>query len=193
MKKVFSSFIIMAICGAFAFFSQSCSKIIPAQDVSWSGIDDTLMVPIVSDTMLHLGIGTGSFRYNIDSLIRNKTSNALSASNIQKVTVTSVKLTIVNPDNTNNFANFKYSALYFNSSVNNVSVLTAYVQNNPNVYSDTLNLPVGSSVDLKSYLYSSSSSGPVTINYAFGGQLRSPTTKILTVAAHVTYDIKVSL
>jgi hypothetical protein len=193
MRKVFTLSAIIAVCGAFAFFSQSCSKIIPPQDVSWSGIDDTLKVPIVSDTVMHLGIGTSSFSYNIDSLIKNKTNNAFSANNIAKVTLKSVKLTIVNPDNQNNWANYKFSALYFNSSVNMTQVLAANVPNNPDVYSDTLSLPVDNTIDLKSYLYSSSYSGPVKISYVFGGQLRRPTTKILTVAAHVEYDIKVSL
>ena len=190
MKKAFNSFIIIAICGAFAFFSQSCNKLIPAQDVSWSGIDDTVKVPIISDTSIHSALGSGTFTYNLDSMIKGKTSGLVSIKNITSAKLKSCKLTILNPDNDNNFANFKASALYINSSVNPTTILTANVINNPNVYADTLNLPVDPSLDLKNYLYSSSSSGPLTVSYFFGAQLRKNTTKILTVVIHAEYDVK---
>ena len=191
MKTTFKSFIIIGLCGAFAFLSQSCNKVLPGVDVSWSGVDVTQNVPIVPDTVTHLAMGTSTFKYNIDSMIKAKAGTSFSASMISKVTLKSCKLTINNANPTNNFANFQLCDLFFNSSINPVTAHTATIANNPDMNSDTLDVPVDNTIDLKSYFYSSSSSGPVTITYVFGGKLRRPTTMVLNVTAHVEYDLKI--
>lgn len=186
-KKIILSAIAFTGC-IFSFYS--CNKIaqVLAQGITWTGIDETITVPIVTDTTSHVSMGTGSFSYNLDSLIKNKTNNALGLSNVDTFEFTSCTLTITNPDSNNNFQNFQYAQATFSTNANTAAATIGEVDNNPDTYAATLSLPVNSSVNMKSYL---NPIGITTINYYLTGKLRKATTTTLTVQVHVAYYIHV--
>ena len=160
----------------------SCSKIaalIRAQAISFTATDLTFNIPVTTDTATVTSIGSGTFTYNIDSLIRAQTANQLGLANIDTFTLTSCTLTVQNPDDNNNVANFE--------SANPANM--GSISNNPDVYGTTLNVPVNASVNLTTYV---SPSGVTTFNYSVTGKARRATTKVLNVAMHVTYNIHVS-
>lgn len=187
-KKLLLSVALIAGCSA-AFYS--CTKIasVLAQSISWQGIDITVDVPITSDTLSYNTIGTGTFTFNLDSFIKDKTGNALGLSNVDEFKFKSCTLTILDPDATNNFGNFEKAKASFFTSANTTSVLLGEVENNPATYAETLSVPINNTTNLKPYL---PNSGPVTIVYDLSGKLRTPTTKALTVQAHIEYDLHVT-
>ena len=186
-KKIILSAI--AIVGCIYAFN-SCSKLAQqlAQGITWTGVDETITVPIVNDTAMHTSIGTGSFSYNLDSLIKNKTNNALGLSNVDTFEFTSCTLTILGPDSNNNFQNFQLAQATFSTNANTTAATIGEVDNNPDTYSATLSLPVNNSVNMKSYL---NPVGITTFNYTLAGKMRKATTTALTVQAHVSYYIHV--
>jgi hypothetical protein len=185
MKKILL-FSVLAI-GLFALAFSSCNKIAAAfPAIAWSGTDVTFTVAPVSDTSLNTSIGTGTFSYDLDSLVKAQTKGAFSLSSISSFKFTSCVLTIQNPDPANNFQNFESAALSFSTNANTTPVTIGEVTNNPNTYAATLTLPVNSSVNVKNYL---PSSGPMVANYSLKGKLRIPTTTTLTIKVHVEYAI----
>jgi hypothetical protein len=195
MKKKLFPAVIFAVFLIATLPFQSCQKLtnqLVSQDVSWSGIDAVVNVPAVKDTLLHGNMGTSTFTFNLDSMIKSKTGGAFSASSISKVTLNKCVLTIQNPDQANNFANFQLCDVFFNSDKNPTTAHMGTIPNNPDVYAESLNVPVDNTIDLKSYLYSpTSSSTNTTFNYIYGGKLRRPTTKALTMNVHIEYTIHV--
>ncbi len=191
MRKLFKSFAFTTAILSTMFLTQSCSKGSLGQDVTWKGNDVTASVPIVPDTTLHSSMSSGTFTYNLDSMIKAETKNAFNITNIGKVTLKSCTVTIMNPDSANNFANFQQCNLSFYSNKNATPANIASISNNPDVYATVLNIPVDNTVDLKSYLYSSTSTTATTVNYVWGGKLRRATTKSLTIMVHVEYTIHV--
>jgi hypothetical protein len=190
MKKGLKSVFIAAICLTGIALSQSCNKLPIGKDVSWTGADVTITVPIVPDTLSHSNVGGGSFKYNLDSMIKAQTgSNTLGVSNISKVTLNSCQLTILNPDQSNNFANFESCYLNVSTSNNSTPVEAASITNNPDQYAETLSLPVSNNIDLKSYL--SSGNNTVTVSYSLGGKLRRATNKMVNINIHASYTIHV--
>jgi len=170
----------------------SCSKIaalIRAQAISFTATDLTFNIPVTTDTATVTSIGSGTFTYNIDSLIRAQTANQLGLANIDTFTLTSCTLTVQNPDDNNNVANFESAAGSFYTSANANPANMGSISNNPDVYGTTLNVPVNASVNLTTYV---SPSGVTTFNYSVTGKARRATTKVLNVAMHVTYNIHVS-
>ena len=179
-----------ACCGL--MFS-SCSKVTAvvakATGISWSGMDMTVTVPVVTDTSAHPSIANGAFTYNLDSLIKSQTSNLLGLANIDTFEITSCTLTIQNPDANDNFANFEMANLSFSTNYNATALPPiAEIGNNPNTYATTLNVPVNI-INLKSYV---SPVGATTFSYAMGGKLRTSTTDSLTVNIHLGYYIHVT-
>jgi hypothetical protein len=171
----------------------SCSKIaalIRAQAISFTATDLSFNVPVITSTTANTSIGSGTFTYNIDSLIRAQTVNQFGLANIDTVTLTSCTLTIQNPDADNNFANFESASGSFSTSADANVANMGSITNNPDTYAATLSVPVNSGVNLKSYV---SPSGLTSFSYSVMGQARRATTKPLTVTMHVTYNIHVSL
>ncbi len=185
-KKLLLTAVLFLSC-CFSFYS--CSKIADqlAQAISWNGVDVTFDVPPTSSTS-YASIGSASFTYDLDSFIKAYTSNALSLKNLTKFTFKSCKLTILNPDTANNFANFEKAKAEFSTSANSTTAVLGEVTNNPNTYAETLDIPINNTSNMVSYL---PSSGPVTINYNISGLLRTPVTTTLHVQAHIEYDIEV--
>ena len=181
--------LIAIVCSAVAF--NSCSKIADAiaQSFTWQGIDVIIDVPASSDTGSYATIGTGSFVYDFDSLIKDKTANQFGLKNIKSFTFKSCTLTILDPDTLNNFANFRQAKASFSTSTNPTTTVLGEVTNNPDVYATSLNLPINNTTNIKSYL---PSSGKVTLMYDLSGQIRKPVTRTIKVQAQINYTIQVA-
>jgi hypothetical protein len=188
-KALLSTFSVLGIAATLGF--QSCDKIkeaIPSQDVSFDGASADIIIPPVSDTTAQGSIAETSFKYNLDSLIKAQTSGALGFSNIQSIKVNSISITLNDADQANNFANFSYAGLSFNTDASNYDVYNlGYIANNPDAYSATLTPPVlDANQDLKKYFGANT-----TLRYLFVAKLRRKTTKALHGRAQVKYTITV--
>jgi len=186
--------ILLSLLGAFicTMVFNSCSKVASqlAQSLGWTGVDVTISVPPISDTtMQHASMAIGTFNYNLDSFIKAKTGNALGIKNVDTFRFTSCTLTITNPDTTDNFGNFQTALASFSTSTNTTTASLGEIDNNPSTYAATLTLPINNTTNLRSYI---PNSGPVTINYSYGGKLRGKTTTTINIQAHVEYYIHVT-
>lgn len=192
MKK--NTHIVLALCSAvmLLFSLQSCQTIqnaIPAQTITFTGASADFQIPVTTDTASDSIIGSASFSYNIDSEIKAVTSNTFGESNIQSVKLTSVILTLSDADSADNFANFSNLSSTFYTSVNTTPFTISNIPNNPDVYSDSLNVPIANpDQDLKPYFGSS-----MTFNYQVIGKLRRATTKTLNCHAAISYAIAVKI
>jgi hypothetical protein len=179
---------------AIAFISivcSSCNKIAQqlAQRIGWTGIDVTINVPVVNDTLSHSNIGTGTFTYNLDSLIKAETGNKFGIKNIDSFRFSSCTLNInPNGDPELSFANFESAEAIFFTNGNTTSTILGEIDNNPDAYATTLNVPINTTTDLMPYI---PSSGPITITYTLDGKLRRAITTACTVTAHIEYNIHV--
>ena len=169
---------------------QSCNlikKVIPDQTISFSAGGADVVLPVTSDTTNEVLIGNTAVAYNLDSMIKAQTSNALSASNIESVKVSNITLTLSDGDATNNFANFSSVDAAFSTNNNSTGYDIANIQNNPDVLNDSLALSVISAdTDLKSYFGTST-----TFMYQLHAKLRRATTHDLHCHVGITYTIKV--
>ncbi len=169
----------------------SCSKIKDAVAVpatfTWSAMDVTLNVPVVTDLSSHDVMGSGTFSYNLDSFIKKQTGDVYGINNIDEFRFHSCTLTMLNPDADNNFGNFETAKASFYTNVNNTAATIGQIDNNPSSYAGVLSIPINNTSNMKSYI---PSSGPITIYYSLGGKMRKVTTKTLNVQVHIEYDIK---
>jgi hypothetical protein len=148
-------------------------------------VDAEFTVPIVNDTTSDQSYGPATAYVNVDSFITAYSSGNYSIKNLKKATIESCLLTISNPDTDNNFANVQSCEIDFNSDVNTQIIHPATITNNPDVYADSLNVPVDNSMDVTSYMNAKQ------FNYTLKAKLRRPTTKVLNCAVHIKLNIEV--
>ena len=183
-------FLYAALIACTGIMYSSCGKIaslIRATAISWQAVDVSFNVPIVTDTANFTSVGSGSFTYNIDSLIKAQTLNQLGLANIDQFTLTSCTMTIQNPDASNNFANFESAGGSLSTSANTTPITMGTITT-PDTYSATLNVPV-TTANLKAYV---SPSGTTMFTYSVQAKARRATTKVLNVTVHVEYNIHVT-
>ena len=193
MKKALTTFAMAAVVAVSAgtLFS-SCNAVkdaVPSQTVSFDGASADVVIPPTSDTTAKGNLATATFRYNIDSLIKDKTGGALGAGNIKSVKIASVSLSISDIDQNNSFANFQYASFTFNTDVTPGSSPydVASIDNNPNVYAATLDLPLQSpNTDVKQYFGNNAQ-----FTYALIAKLRRAITKSLHCHIDIKYNIEV--
>jgi len=118
----------------------------------------------------------------MDSIIKSQTGDAFSLEDIESINVQECKLTILNPDTENNFANFEEGQVFFNTNTNPTPLIIASGPN-PDVYSDSWLIPVDASVNLKPYLLGTQ------LNYNISGKARRATTKPLNCKLSVKFKI----
>lgn len=77
--------------------------------------DVSLTIPVVSSTAQEGKVETLSFYINVDSIIKANTGGLFSLNSVSTVEIETVDMTINNADANNNFANFEYGILLFNT------------------------------------------------------------------------------
>ena len=173
----------------FALFSiSSCTKLAKnlQYDLDMQTATVDLIIPPYPDTAVIVA-GTQTSDYNIDSFIKANTANVLGVSNITSAKMKSCKLQIVPTLTTvnNNFANFKnINASFYTNG--NQTPYTLRILNNPNIYAESLSLPVDATSELKGYL-----SGGNKFTYNIGGQLRKAITDTVRCKATIVFSIHV--
>jgi hypothetical protein len=197
MKKILQLNLgIVALAAILTF--QSCNKlssIVKTPDVSFTGASTDVVIPPTSDTTAQAAIGQTAFSYNIDSMIKSQTGGVVGFSSISTIKIKNITLTLTDATPTNNFANFVYAGGEFNTyapytGTGNVNGYypaynIAYIQNNPDSYSNTISPPViDATQDVKKYFSSNT-----TFVYLIVAKLRRPITQTLHCHIDITYDI----
>ncbi len=129
--------------------------------------------------------GTQTNYYNIDSFIKANTLNAFGVSNISSAKMTSCTISLLDPNNAANFANFKSCTGSFYSD-GNTTPYEVTISDNPDVYAETLNIPVDTNAELKGYLVNST-----RFTYGLSGKLRRGTDDSLHCIATFTFKVRV--
>lgn len=185
-RKHLSAIAIIAI--TFGIFStlQSCTKLAKLLNFSLGMQTETVNVtiPVTSGTNGTVTVGPTTNSFNVDSFIKAQTGNQLGAANVSSVKLASVIFTLNNANSLNNFQNFESCSATFSSNTNSTP-FTVSIADNPDVYSNTLSLPVDSTTELKSYIGNE-------FNYTVSGKLRRGTTIPLDCTVTFTFNLKVS-
>ena len=144
---------------------------------------ESLTIPATPLTAGTATFGPATNTYNVDSFIKAQTGTLLGVENITSVKITSCELIINNATTTNNLQNFRSCSASFSSNTN----ATPYQINIPNindVYATSINLPVDTTAELKSYLGNQ-------FNYSVSGELRRATTIPLNCTLQFTFSVVV--
>jgi hypothetical protein len=183
-----NKFTLLAIAAVLILAVQSCDKIVADNlkfDLSMQTGSVDITIPPISDTTSNVTLGTVISSYNFDSAIKAGTSNKLGVSNIGSAKMVSCKLTLLNHNDSNNFANFQNTNVNFFTNSNTTPFVAATVTNNPDVYADTLNVPVDATTELKSYLTGTQ------LTYSLMGKMRRKTTDTIVCRVQLTMNVQV--
>lgn len=156
------------------------------QSLVWTGIDVTLDMSPVTDSVAHKTMGTGRFTYDLDSFITAETKSKFTLENVDTFKCSSAKITLLNPDSVHTLANFRIAQINFFSGNKITDTLLAEVTDVPTTATTELDLPAAHSNSVKNYL---PPYGALTFTYGIGGTLRRRTDKILKYIVHVEFYI----
>jgi len=183
MKKqnLISALSIVFLLGVVATL-QSCTKLASKLSFNLAMQTETVTVtiPPAGGTFT---VGPVTTYYNVDSFVKAQTANQLGAANITSVEITSAVLVVNNPTPADNVANFQSCSASFYSNTD-ATPYTISITDNPDVYSNMLNIPVDQT-QLSGYIGNQ-------FTYSFSGTLRRPTTIPLNCTITFTYSVKVS-
>lgn len=182
MKKGFTLIAFTAIA-AIAGLS-SCDKITEKLFSSFftNQAEEDFTINVITTTSLRTDLGTVSTNLNIDSIIKAETDNKFSLDDIKSVNIEEVKFTLLNPDNTNNFANFEEGWLMFNTNTVTAPVLVASGLN-PDIFADMWLLPVDKSINYKEHLRGNQ------LTYIVSAKARRVTTKKLDCRMSIKFKV----
>lgn len=183
MKKTLTLF---AVGFLFTTTLFSCNKLIeaffPGFDTDINAAEITIpAVPVVPTTETQLGSVT--FRFNLDSIIRSFTANAFSINTIASVRVKQIRFDFKNPDAQNNAANFESMRIGFSSNANSEPVTIGSV-NIPDTYATNISIPITEGIELKDYMKGEQ------ISYTLYAKPRRGTTQPLTTNIVVSISVK---
>lgn len=151
MKNRFS--IALIVLATLTFSLNSCEKLKEKLFTAFitNSAEEEFIINVITTTNAKTEIGLIRQTMNLDSIIKAETSNAFSLDDISSINMEEVKVTILNPDTDNNFANFEEGWLEFNTNFNTTPILVASGLN-PDVYAESWLLPVDKAINLKEYL-----------------------------------------
>jgi len=152
------------------------------QAFTTNAIEEDFTVKIINSTALKTEAGVIKATLNIDSIIDAETGGTFGLDDISSINIQEVKVTILNPDADNNFANFEEGWMEFNTNANTTPVQLA-TGLNPDAFSDTWMMPVDNSINLKPYL------AGTELSYVLFAKARRVTTKVLNCKIAVKYKI----
>lgn len=189
MKTAFSFFLLSSLILATFSFS-SCNKLksqVAVPDIFLKSKDIVFDIPPTAAGSQQQSADQ-AFDINAEIAANNTSGFTLSASNVKSATVSKVSVDITSAVSTsNNFANFTAGGVGLYSNTAPTKITVAQADNNPDVYSTHLDLPINGSTDVAPMLKGS------VITYIYGYTLRRATTVTLHVVIHVEYDIQLSL
>ena len=186
MKKFrFNLIAVLAVFGT--ILTQSCSDSVKKlhYDIPYNSGDVVVTILPTNNTTDLTTIMADPIRFNVDSFIKVKTGNVLGLKNITSVKLLSVKLTLLDGSDANNFANFESCSASFYSNLN-PGPYTVSIPKNPDVPAYTLDLPIDPDAELKSYMQGN------LFYYAIGGKLRRSVTASVKCKIEFTYNIVVN-
>ncbi|MEZ5047132.1 MAG: hypothetical protein R2831_09090 [Chitinophagaceae bacterium] len=186
MKKLFFYSISM-LSLASLFLLSSCSKIKDKlqTNITMKNADIEFTIPIISSTGTVSG-GEENVLVNIDSLL--KANNAeYAVNNIKSVHLKSCTISMVDGDANNNFSALEACNVSFHANTNTTDITLANVENNPDVESYNLSLPINTDIDFKDYF------NATEFTYRFSGTARKTTTKEIHCKANIEYTLTVGL
>lgn len=186
MKKVIYTVAALLMLGTIGF--SSCDKIKDLAKVNFNldNADGEFTIPVII-AVGEQSLGTDDIYMNLDSIIKEQNSK-VGAGNIKEVKIKSCELSLTNGDSKNNFSALESCTLDIKSNVKTNFVRMAGTTSNPDVESQTLNLPVESSLDLKDYFLSANQ-----FTYRITGKSRKTTDKELKCKVLVKYTIVAGL
>jgi hypothetical protein len=142
-----------------------------------------ITIPATTDTTGTMTIGPNTTTYNVDSFVRAQTDGQLNSGNIQSVKLKAVTLTLTNATAQSNFQDFQSCSASFYSNTNTTPYEIS-MPNNPDVYAETLSLPVDVNAELKSYIGNQ-------FTYTVTGKLRHPVKTSLNCTVTFNFDVVV--
>lgn len=170
---IFAALIIFTACS-------SCKKIAKAfggSDIAAPQYQVTIpIVPFVLPT--EISLGSYSFSFNLDSVVRANTSGAFGAKDVNSIKIKQVSINILNADQLNNLANFSSARVTLYSNANNTPV-ELFAINFADTYAASYNYTTTNSPELLSYLKGS------VLTYTLYGKMRRVTTKPLSMTLDV--------
>lgn len=182
MKTKFSIIALVALLFTVGLTScdQIKEKIFNAFLANSADIDFT--IDIISDTSKVGSIDSLSTNMDLDSIIRVQTNNAFNLTSITSINLEECKMTILNPDATNNLANFEQGNLTFSTDSKSVpvQVCSGIIAD---VYSDSWLMPVDKTINLKEYLIGHK------LSYNISAKARRVTTKKLDCKMSIKFKV----
>ena len=171
-----------------AFLLQSCDKVkdVVKANVDVNSTELAFDIPPVDNTEPNAALGAFTANVNVDSIIKAANSK-LGAGNITNAKLTSMSITLLNNDDTTNFANLESCSVSLSSNNKTDLVVIASALNNPNTPASYLDLNPNTDIELKDYL------NATTLNYSLSGKMRTPTKHVLKAKATIKYALTVSL
>ncbi len=157
-----------------------------SQTMIWAGIDASLDMSPVTDSVAHRTMGTGRFTYDLDSFITAETKSKFTLENVDTFKCSSAKITLLNPDSVHTLANFRIAQINFFSGNKITDTILAELPDVPTTATTELDLPPAHTNSVKNYL---PPYGALTFTYGLGGTLRRRTDKILKYNIHVEFYI----
>lgn len=179
MKKLLVFFSTVLLLAAVFY---SCKKLVAAifggTDVSAPEVQVTVpAIPFV--TANEIEIGTFSFQFNLDSIVKANTGGVFGVNAVNSIKVKQVVVNITNADQLNNLANFESARVSLKSDVNSTPV-QIFSATFPDTYASTATYTPANNPELLPYL-----KGAV-ISYTIYGKLRRITSKPLNIVVAVT-------
>ena len=187
MKKNFFSLQSTLVVACFTMLSMnSCMKLTKGiqYDLNMQTASMDLVIPPYTDTNISV-TGSQTNYYNIDSFIKARTGGMMGLANITRAKLESCVLVLNNSTQAENFANFRscIGTFYTNS---NTTPYVVNIASNPDVFADTLTLPVDTSADLTTYV-----NNGTQFTYSLGGRLRRATHDTLHCTATFKFNLHV--
>lgn len=139
-------------------------------------------IPVQSTIGTKGDVGSVVQNYNLDSLISAETGGAFGLDDIKSVELKTIEVVILNPDATNNLANFEEGWCVFSSDQNMtpIGIATGLI---PDTYADSYVMTPVPGINLKDYM-----TGKV-YTYVMQSKLRRATTKALNCKLKVAFQI----
>lgn len=171
------------------FMLFSCSKVTESVQRDIVVMPDSIqfIIPEISNVDLaDTTLATIPVQIDLDALIKSKAPN-FGISNLQSIRLTSLAISLVNPDTLNNFQNIQTLTVSIEAPGKNGATLIS-VPNIPDSRISGLNLPITSQIiDLKELLTAPS------VYYRLRGRARRTTAIALTAYAKFTYTITLTM